>query len=184
MHIYADWEITCTLSKMHSPGPGRETSLCLAAQGMGAGTHRWCRPACGDPLSWFEGPWHPHAFPLPTQPPPMSPWEEEGRNPVTLLHRAPWWGMLAAMAIRCKQQEEPNLGSTWFAASGEPAAFPTFREIHIRPRLFAAILWPGPIAGLQRQEMCWVFWGFPRAQQVEDMRFLFIYYSLARKATI
>lgn len=59
MHIYADWEITCTLSKMHTSGPGRETSLQLMEQGTSTGTHRRHWPACGDP----------HAFPLPTQPP-------------------------------------------------------------------------------------------------------------------
>lgn len=53
------------------------------------------------------------------------------------------------VAMRCKQQEEPNLGLALFAASREASAFPTFRAIHIRPRLFAAILWPGPVAGLQ-----------------------------------
>lgn len=27
MHIYADWEITCTLSEMHKSGPARGTSV-------------------------------------------------------------------------------------------------------------------------------------------------------------
>jgi len=93
--------------KMHTSGPGRETS-----------------PTA--PLS-----------PTPRR-------GEAGGDPVPLLHPPPWRGMLVATVTRCKQQEDPNPGSTRFAASGEPAAFPRFRAIHRRPRLFAAILWPGP----------------------------------------
>lgn len=91
---------------------------------------------------------------------------------------------MTVTAMERKQHREPDLGWAQFAASGAPAAFPRSRTIHIRGRLFVAILWPGPTASLQSSVMCWVCWGFPRAQQVKDMRFLFIYHSLARRVTI
>lgn len=107
--------------------------------------------------------------------------EEVGRDPIPLLHPPAQRGMMAVTETGRKQHKGPNLGLAQSAASGGPAAFPSSRTVHIRARLFVAILWLGPTAGLQRSVMCW---GSPRAQQVKDMRFLFIYHSLARRVTI
>lgn len=131
---------------MHPLGPGRETSLQRTAPGTGAGTHRQHRPACEDP----------HTFPLPTQPPSRQHRSHAatgrgGKRPHPVSASA-----TAARDAGSDGNEVRNSGKspTWAQRHLQPLGnlqrFPDFGAIHIRPRLFAAILWPGPIAGLQR----------------------------------
>lgn len=96
-----------------------------------AGNHPFSLRRRGWALARTDGAGQPLETPRPSQFPrsrfpgstaPTPRWEEVGRDLIPLLHPPPRRGMLVATTTRCKQQEEPNLGSTQFAASGEPAA--------------------------------------------------------------